>query len=539
MRSGRITLLAAAGCALAGLTADVGAATAPVIASLTPVSSANSKSPGIAAPNVLSKELQEVVAAQGSSRLENPDPAVGSYGYDTNGPFVPLPAAPTTEASKTEPDKNTYLVIMGGLAGADPGYGYGTHFLFQGHEGGTIGYLTRINLDADGAHRVTLLATKDVTGATLPVFDGSTWNPFAGRLLFSAERGNAGGIWDATLDLPAKVRNLQPFIGRGGFEGMQTDADGNVWIVEDVGGATGTGANSAARRPNSFVYRFVPNDTRDLTQGGKIQALQVLGTGGSPITFNASLTADQAIFSPGVAELERCGLSLTTRWITLATTNAASTLPGPDDNALAKAAGATPFKRPENGQFRPGSRFTEFFFDETGDTTAASSANAGFGGWGSIQRLTLDAPGGDTGHLSLFYASDKSHSGFDNVAFFDRDHISFVEDAGDTLHTQRNALDSAYMFDVNQSYCGSGRQPLRWLAEGRDSSATLDSALQGTPGFQNDGDNEITGLHVSDGDPTVNGLLGGRDPHAFDAGWRVFWTQQHGDNVTWELRTAS
>jgi hypothetical protein len=197
MRSRRMGLLAvAAGCALAGLVADVGATTAPAVASLTPVSSANSKSPGIAAPNVLSKELQEVVAAQGSFKLENPDPAVGSYGYDSNGPFVPLPAAPTTEASKTEPDKNTYLVIKGGLAGADPGYTYGTHFLFQGHEGGTIGYLTRINLDADGAHRVTLLATRDVTGAALPVFDGSTWNPFAGRLLFSAERGSSGGIWD-------------------------------------------------------------------------------------------------------------------------------------------------------------------------------------------------------------------------------------------------------------------------------------------------------------------------------------------------------
>jgi hypothetical protein len=33
----------------------------------------------------------------------------------------------------------------------------------------------------------------------------------------------------------------------------------------------------------------------------------------------------------------------------------------------------TPFKRPENGQFRPGSHFKQFFFDETGDTDATSS----------------------------------------------------------------------------------------------------------------------------------------------------------------------
>ena len=72
------------------------------------------------------------------------------------------------------------------------------------------------------------------------------------------------------------------------------------------------------------------------------------------------------------------------------------------------------------------------------------------------------------------------------------------------------------------------------------------------PDFTNDGDNEITGIHVSDGDPTVGGLLGADDPEPFqgredrgrhgrgrdgDRGlaWRVFFTQQHGDNHTWEL----
>src|SRR5262249_25702578 len=71
------------------------------------------------------------------------------------------------EASKTEPDKNTYLV-MPGLKGADPAYRYGRHFLFQGHETGTTGYLTRVNLDADAAHRVTLMATTDVAGNPRP-----------------------------------------------------------------------------------------------------------------------------------------------------------------------------------------------------------------------------------------------------------------------------------------------------------------------------------------------------------------------------------
>jgi hypothetical protein len=84
--------------------------------------------------------------------------------------------------------------------------------------------------------------------------------------------------------------------------------------------------------------------------------------------------------------------------------------------------------------------------------------------------------------------------------------------------------------------------PVRFLAEGRDPLATVDSgllALEDT-GFQNDGDNEITGIHISDGDATVDGLLGAKVPTPFENGWRVFYTQQHGENTTWEvLKKAS
>ena len=112
--------------------------------------------------------------------------------------------------------------------------------------------------------------------------------------------------------------------------------------------------------------------------------------------------------------------------------------------------------------------------------------------------------------------SDPVHSGFDNCGFWDADHIVFVEDAGDTLHAQRNALDSAYLFDVTHQLRG-GDQPIRILAEGRDASATLDTvfgtaALGFTGAFNNEGDNEITGWHLSDGDPSVLGLLGAKIP---------------------------
>ena len=68
----------------------------------------------------------------------------------------------------------------------------------------------------------------------------------------------------------------------------------------------------------------------------------------------------------------------------------------------------------------------------------------------------------------------------------------------------------------------------------------MDSSIGGVNGngFQNDGDNEITGFHVSDGDPTTEGILGAKKPKPFTQGWRVFYTQQHGDNTTFEILSA-
>jgi len=122
------------------------------------------------------------------------------------------------------------------------------------------------------------------------------------------------------------------------------------------------------------------------------------------------------------------------------------------------------------------------------------------------------------------------------VTFISRDQITFVEDAGDTLHGQRNALDSGFVLNVETNYANPENQPLRWLAEGRDASATLDAANGGFG--KNDGDNEITGAHVSDGDPGPEGILGAQTPTLFRGGWRWFYTQQHGDNPTYEVIPA-
>ena len=200
--------------------------------------------------------------------------------------------------------------------------------------------------------------------------------------------------------------------------------------------------------------------------------------------------------NPDQVALHTYGRTFKTRWVTVHDTAVDGHAPF-DANVAAKAANATPFKRPENGQFQPGTGFGTFFFDETGDTNATSPENASAGGWGSIMKLTQGGPSASTGTLTMFFKCDEAHSGFDNVAFLSRNVVSFVEDAGDGLHSQRNALDSAYAFNVTADYSNPANQPVRWLAEGREASATIDSAFSGFG--KNEGDNEITGLHVSDG----------------------------------------
>ena len=460
--------------------------------------------------NVLATGLAQTSLAWGSLPLTNPDTASGvtHYGYVTSngGPLTQDPK----EAYKTEPDKNVYLTLTN------------RHFLFQGHEGGPQGYVTRIDLDArDPAQRVALLADTDTEGNRLPTFDGITWNPFTKQLLLTAEaKAPKGGVWALSLDesgnAPAGKAQRLPALGAGGYEGVQTDADGNVWLVEDIGGPGVAGG----KKPNSYVYRFTPVDKTDLTKGGTLQALQVLRRDGSPMTAS-QLSADPG--SKDIAALHTVSRSFATRWVTVHTGTDVF-----DATAEAAAADATPFKRPENGVFRPGTGFGEFYFTETGDTSTTSTLPGAFGG---VFRLKQSSPSSPTGRVNAVVVGDKDHAGLDNIAFATKDQLLVVEDAGDSMHAQRNALDSGFAVDLRGDD-HRGRFMTRWLAEGRDASALYDATT--SPGY-NDGDNEITGIHVSDGDPTVGGLLGAKLPQPFDGRWRVFWTQQHGDNVTWEV----
>ena len=506
--------VATAGAATTLIGAALAAASLPATASPErPVGTLEDANPRIGIENTaLASGLTQTSVAWGALPITNPDTAHGvtHYGYNTanGGPLTQDPH----EAYKTEPDKNVYLVMNG------------HHYLFQGHEGGPRGYVTRIDLDqSDPSKRVSLVADTDTAGNALPTFDGITWDPFSHQLLLTAEsKAPKGGVWAVPLDAdgdPTGAAVALPALGSGGYEGIQNDSDGNVWLVEDIGGATVKGTNGKV--PNSYVYRFVPEDRTDLTAGGTLQALQVSDPRGTAITASA-LSADPT--SPVITDLHTYGRTFRTSWVSVHT----GTDPF-DATASAATAGATPFKRPENGVFRPGSSFGEFYFTETGDTNADSTLPGAFG---AVFRLSQKSPSADRGQLTPVWLGDVTHTGFDNLAFAGRDVLLVVEDAGDTLHAQRNALDSGYAVTVGGSTARAPRVT-RWLAEGRDASATFDAISN--PGY-NDGDNEITGIHVSDGDPTAAGILGAKVPAPADAStWRAFWTRQHGDNVTWEV----
>jgi hypothetical protein len=307
-------------------------------------------------------------------------------------------------------------------------------------------------------------------------------------------------------------------------------------IAEDDGGGKGV-ANPNAKAPMDYLYRWVPTDRSSLASGGRLQALQVLADDGTPIaprgaTRSNGANNDAVITDAGLRSLHSYDRTFTARWVTCQVVPAGG-MPAPyDANTACYNALATPFRRPENAVYRPGTQFKEIWFSDTGDTDRRSEANA-YGGYGSIFRFVMTDSASGTGSFNMVFLGDQDHSGFDNVAWWDKDHVVFEEDAGNTLHTQTGHFDSMWMFDANADYGVSGNKPLRLLAAGRDPIAALSQTL-GKYGLSDD-ENELTGITVSDGDASPGGLLGAKLPHPFQGGWHVFYTLQHGQGNLYEV----
>jgi secreted PhoX family phosphatase len=321
--------------------------------------------------------------------------------------------------------------------------------------------------------------------------------------------------FDSSTGAGKGLRTLYGSIGRGGFEGVHTDDRGNVYLIEDAGGTT----VNFGKNPNSFVYRFVPTNPSDLTQG-KLQALQV-SINGAPLMFipvdATHPTGD--MLSANQLFLHTVGASWAITWVTIHDTAVDGTASF-NANAAAKIAGATPFKRPENMAFQPGAHFQTFFFDVTGDTDARAGNQpdlAARGSWGGIFRVDLSNDR-NTGAISLIVLGDADHASFDNLTFADnKDTLLAAEDRGDTLHDQLNKLDSVWAYNVKTGASA------RLVALGADRMAP--------PATEED--NEPTGLHMSDGDASIRGLAGSKELN-HNTGL-LFVTQQHGENNLFQI----
>jgi len=271
----------------------------------------------------------------------------------------------------------------------------------------------------------------------------------------------------------------------------------------------------------------VPPSRGDLSQG-RLQALQV-SADGTPLTFH-DRTVDAAgahedTFGEGIRRLHS-GETLQAKWVTIHDTAVDGTATF-DANAAARAHGATPLKRPENGKFVPASDFRSFVFVETGDTDKTAGLYPGAAeraAWGALLRIDMPAAGSDSATVRTIALGDETHNSFDNVTFLDAKTVLTAEDRGDTLHDQENTLDSVWAYDLGSSYANADADAKRLVALGRDPLASPVGAE----------DNEPTGLLVSDGASSIGGLQGAKDP-AQEPGLRIFFTEQHGENHTWEL----
>ncbi len=97
-----------------------------------------------------------------------------------------------------------------------------------------------------------------------------------------------------------------------------------------------------------------------------------------------------------------------------------------------------------------------------------------------------------------------------------------AEDRGDTLHDQLNKLDSIWAYKLNKQH------PERNIVTRFVALGLVEVA--GVPGKE---DNEPTGLHMSEGDSTISGLIGTKVFKTDRA--RLFFTQQHGENNLLEI----
>jgi secreted PhoX family phosphatase len=128
--------------------------------------------------------------------------------------------------------------------------------------------ITRLTLTGPDAGKKEILADNtDASGNNLwQRVDGMKWYPYGGHqgVLLASEEFAAGGIWQIDPDTGDFVR--LDWMGNYSHEGVGLDRAGNLYLGDEPRGGA--------------IYKAVPNDVNDLTEGGTLYFM--VGTGVDP-----------------------------------------------------------------------------------------------------------------------------------------------------------------------------------------------------------------------------------------------------------------
>ncbi len=179
----------------------------------------------------------------------------------------------------------------------------------------------RINLDADGAHRVTLMAATDVTGAPLADIDGSTWDPFAQRLIFTTE---SAGAPDVPGDARPSRRSSRTSRARSGAAATKASRT----TPTATSGSSRTSAAPSRRPPRTPRCRTASStascrSTRTASRRASCRSCR------SPRSARASRSPSRATdaVTADIGDLHTYGNSFATAWVTIHDTDVDGTAP--------------------------------------------------------------------------------------------------------------------------------------------------------------------------------------------------------------------
>jgi len=182
-------------------------------------------------------------------------------------------------------------------------------YFYRTHERGTSGSVSVIDLQTGQAKIL-------VQNAGYRRLDGLEWTPW-GTLLFGEEAGADGRVFEIVLEkndlMTAAAVIDRPAVGRMSHEGIHVDAQGNVYVGDELNGGA--------------IFKFVPDNYGDLSSG----------------TLYALNIADESA-APGVG-------TGTAEWVALIPgQNGVVTSPTVSARAAAAEASVTGYNRPEDNQ---------------------------------------------------------------------------------------------------------------------------------------------------------------------------------------------